>query len=162
MKELIEKLRKIAYDYPGVGKIPLPVLQWYIQAAVCGNEAADAIERLQLELTAASLRIENDKIEFARIYKALHSHAEITQKAEAERDALRAELDTKQSAYMDGFEAAKHEARDAYEELLAELGKLRQQEPVALLRSSYCTASTGESLYTETQVRQMILAGAKP
>ena len=28
--------------------------------------------------------------------------------------------------------------------------------PAALPRSSYCVASTGESLYTETEVRQML------
>ena len=66
-------------------------------SAACDHLAAtviglmDEIDRLRTEAVAADIRIENDKLEFQRIYAVLRSHAEVTQKAGAERDAAQAD-----------------------------------------------------------------------
>jgi hypothetical protein len=45
------------------------------------NDLVAQIERLENELLAATIRIDNDKLEFARIYATLTKHSEITNKA---------------------------------------------------------------------------------
>ena len=67
------------------------------------SELRDEIDRMKAEAVAADIRIENDALEFQRIYAVLRSHAEITQKAEAERDA--AQADAKRYGFVLGMQS---------------------------------------------------------
>ena len=132
MKELIEKLRN---GYQGIA-LGAEGMGWSFDMESL-TQAADAIERLENELLAATLRIENDSVRIEG-YKLDQIENQQSQcDLVAERDALRAELD-----------------------------KLKQQEPVAHVEIKHmvearfhanceygCNLKDGDKLY--------LAAGAK-
>lgn len=71
MKELIEHLRRMNLKHT--------------------DEAADAIERLENEATAADIRIENDKLEIEALHANRHAREDVISELRDERDKLEAD-----------------------------------------------------------------------
>lgn len=62
MKTLIEKLRSIQQDMPHLNDTPIRLMSWSIAAVLGIHDAANIIERLENEATAATIRIDNDAL----------------------------------------------------------------------------------------------------